>query len=155
MIPDYLDPESPRRTFASILFEYVIGGFPEPGDILRFEDVAALFSAEKVSAEVATVLRAWAKYCGSHCLYTPRRREIASTTSSAREPVGLPPLGTGIHRDESTCGQQLCVRRSSGQEFHHGKSALPGGVWTRQLDDPGAKGVKLLAIRQQRGEGYR
>ena len=61
VIPDYLDPEWPRRTFASIFFEHLIGGFPEPGDILRFADLAAIFSPQKISAEVATIQGAWAR----------------------------------------------------------------------------------------------
>jgi hypothetical protein len=60
-IPDYLDPESLRRTITSILFEYIIGELPEPGDVLRYKDVAARYSEQNISAEVETIQRAWVR----------------------------------------------------------------------------------------------
>jgi hypothetical protein len=61
IISDYLDPESPRRTITSILFEYSIGRLPEPGDVLRYQDVAARFRGENIRAEVETIQRAWVR----------------------------------------------------------------------------------------------
>jgi hypothetical protein len=61
IIPSHLDPEHPRRTFASILFEGVHGRVPNPGDILTYEEVADLFSEEKVRAKVERIQGAWAR----------------------------------------------------------------------------------------------
>lgn len=40
VVPSPLDPEYNRRTMAGIVFEGVRGRSPEPGDTMRYEDVA-------------------------------------------------------------------------------------------------------------------
>jgi hypothetical protein len=52
---------STRRTFASIWFEGVHGRVPRPGDILRYEELAAVYGADKVRAEVERIQGAWAR----------------------------------------------------------------------------------------------
>lgn len=61
IIPSHLDPEYPRRTSASIGFEATHGRLPEPGDILRYEEIAQFYSAEKVKAEVEQIQGVWAR----------------------------------------------------------------------------------------------
>jgi hypothetical protein len=60
-LPYNLDPEMPRRTIASILFEMVHDRVPNPGEILRYEEVAEHFSPEEVAAKVQEIQGAWAR----------------------------------------------------------------------------------------------
>ena len=61
IIPSHLDPEYPRRTFASIDFEAIHGRVPQPGDILRYEDLADLYSEEMLKTQVGMIQGAWAR----------------------------------------------------------------------------------------------
>jgi hypothetical protein len=61
IIPSHLDPEYPRRTFASIYFEAVHNRLPVPGDILYYQDIANLYSEKEVKAEVEVIQGAWAR----------------------------------------------------------------------------------------------
>ncbi len=61
IIPSHLDPEYKRRTFASIKFEGIHGRVPQPGDILRYEEVAETYRGERIKAEVERVQGAWAR----------------------------------------------------------------------------------------------
>jgi hypothetical protein len=61
LIPSHLDPEYERRTFASICFWMIHDRVPRPGDILRFEELAAVWSEENVNAKVQRIQGAWAR----------------------------------------------------------------------------------------------
>jgi hypothetical protein len=60
-IPSHLDPEYPRRTFPSIYFQAIHDRLPQPGDVLRYEELANFNSEEKVRAEVEEIQGAWAR----------------------------------------------------------------------------------------------
>lgn len=61
IIPSHLDREYARRTSASIGFEAIHGRLPEPGDVLRYEEIAEFYSAERAQSLVEHLRGVWAR----------------------------------------------------------------------------------------------
>ncbi len=61
IVPPHLDPEDKRRTMASIFFSDIKGRQPEPGDILRYEEIAEIYCGEGFKREIKEFEQAWAR----------------------------------------------------------------------------------------------
>ena len=61
VIPVHLQPDYPRSTFASKLFNLIHQRSPWPGDVLKYEDLALLFCPEETKQEVEELTAAWAR----------------------------------------------------------------------------------------------